>query len=71
MEPSKHQYDFDTATSIGFLREYGLDKDFKINIEVNHATLAQGQASLLFSMPSPSLSSYMMSFLVLICSCLH
>jgi len=41
MEPSKHQYDFDTATAVGFLREYGLDKDFKINIEVNHATLAQ------------------------------
>ena len=41
MEPSKHQYDFDTATSIGFLKEYGLHKDFKINIEVNHATLAQ------------------------------
>ncbi len=41
MEPSKHQYDFDTATAIGFLREYGLDNDFKINIEVNHATLAQ------------------------------
>lgn len=41
MEPSKHQYDFDTATTIGFLREYGLEKDFKINIEVNHATLAQ------------------------------
>ncbi|MDO6603751.1 xylose isomerase [Arenibacter palladensis] len=41
MEPSKHQYDFDTATAIGFLREYGLEKDFKINIEVNHATLAQ------------------------------
>lgn len=41
MEPSKHQYDFDTATAIGFLKEYGLDKDFKINIEVNHATLAQ------------------------------
>ena len=41
MEPSKHQYDFDTATSIGFLKEYGLEKDFKINIEVNHATLAQ------------------------------
>jgi len=37
----KHQYDFDTATAIGFLREYGLEKDFKINIEVNHATLAQ------------------------------
>jgi len=40
MEPSKHQYDFDAATVIGFLREYGLDKDFKLNIEVNHATLA-------------------------------
>ncbi|MBT8312945.1 MAG: xylose isomerase, partial [Maribacter sp.] len=41
MEPMKHQYDFDTATAIGFLREYGLEKDFKINVEVNHATLAQ------------------------------
>ena len=41
MEPSKHQYDFDTATAIGFLREYNLQDDFKINIEVNHATLAQ------------------------------
>ncbi len=41
MEPTKHQYDFDASTSIGFLREYGLDKDFKLNIEVNHATLAQ------------------------------
>jgi xylose isomerase len=41
MEPSKHQYDFDCATAIGFLREYGLEKDFKMNIEVNHATLAQ------------------------------
>ena len=41
MEPSKHQYDFDAATAIGFLKEYGLDKDFKMNIEVNHATLAQ------------------------------
>jgi xylose isomerase len=40
MEPSKHQYDFDVATIIGFLREHGLDKDFKLNIEVNHATLA-------------------------------
>lgn len=39
-EPTKHQYDYDCATVIGFLREYGLDKDFKINIEVNHATLA-------------------------------
>ncbi|MBK9337718.1 MAG: xylose isomerase [Lewinellaceae bacterium] len=41
MEPSKHQYDFDAATTIGFLREYGLTHDFKLNIEVNHATLAQ------------------------------
>lgn len=40
MEPSKHQYDFDAATVIGFLKEYNLDKDFKLNIEVNHATLA-------------------------------
>ncbi|MEN9919698.1 MAG: xylose isomerase [Bacteroidota bacterium] len=40
MEPTKHQYDYDTETVIGFLRHYGLDKDFKINIEVNHATLA-------------------------------
>ena len=40
MEPTKHQYDFDVATIIGFLRKYGLDKDFKLNIEVNHATLA-------------------------------
>jgi len=37
----KHQYDFDCATAIGFLHEYGLEKDFKMNIEVNHATLAQ------------------------------
>lgn len=41
MEPMKHQYDFDCATAIGFLKEYGLEKDFKMNIEVNHATLAQ------------------------------
>lgn len=40
MEPTKHQYDFDTETVIGFLTHYGLDKDFKVNIEVNHATLA-------------------------------
>ena len=40
MEPMKHQYDVDTETVIGFLKEYGLEKDFKINIEVNHATLA-------------------------------
>jgi xylose isomerase len=40
MEPSKHQYDYDSATIIGFLRQHGLDKDFKLNIEVNHATLA-------------------------------
>ena len=41
MEPTKHQYNFDTSTAIGFLKEYGLENDFKINIEVNHATLAQ------------------------------
>ena len=40
MEPSKHQYDYDVATIIGFLRRHKLDKDFKLNIEVNHATLA-------------------------------
>ena len=40
MEPSKHQYDFDAQTVIGFLRHYGLDGDFKLNIEANHATLA-------------------------------
>ena len=40
-EPTKHQYDFDSATVIGFLQKYGLDKDFKLNIEANHATLAQ------------------------------
>ncbi|HEX2982637.1 MAG TPA: xylose isomerase, partial [Ignavibacteriales bacterium] len=40
MEPTKHQYDYDAETVIGFLRHYGLDKDFKLNIEVNHATLA-------------------------------
>ncbi|NDA61281.1 MAG: xylose isomerase [Chitinophagia bacterium] len=39
-EPSKHQYDYDAETVIGFLREYDLLKDFKLNIEVNHATLA-------------------------------
>ena len=41
MEPTKHQYDFDAATVIGFLKANGLDKDFKLNIEANHATLAQ------------------------------
>lgn len=40
-EPTKHQYDFDSATVIGFLNKYGLNKDFKLNIEANHATLAQ------------------------------
>ena len=40
MEPTKHQYDVDTETVIGFLKAHGLDKDFKVNIEVNHATLA-------------------------------
>ncbi|MEC7264796.1 MAG: xylose isomerase [Bacteroidota bacterium] len=41
MEPSKHQYDFDAATVLGFLTKYDLLGDFKLNIEVNHATLAQ------------------------------
>jgi xylose isomerase len=40
MEPTKHQYDYDVATVIGFLNKYGLQDDFKINIENNHATLA-------------------------------
>jgi xylose isomerase len=40
MEPTKHQYDYDAETVIGFLKNYGLDKDFKLNLEVNHATLA-------------------------------
>ncbi len=39
-EPMKHQYDFDVATTVGFLREYGLENDFKVNIECNHATLS-------------------------------
>jgi len=39
-EPTKHQYDFDTATVYGFLRRYGLDQEIKVNIEANHATLA-------------------------------
>jgi len=40
MEPMKHQYDTDAQTVVGFLRHYGLDKDFKLNVEANHATLA-------------------------------
>ncbi|NOW91559.1 xylose isomerase [Clostridium beijerinckii] len=40
-EPTKHQYDFDAATVLGFLKNYNLDKYFKVNIEANHATLAQ------------------------------
>jgi len=40
-EPTKHQYDYDAATVLGFLRQYDLLDDFKLNIEVNHATLAQ------------------------------
>ncbi len=40
MEPTKHQYDFDAQTVIGFLRHFGLDGDFKVNVEANHATLA-------------------------------
>jgi xylose isomerase len=40
MEPSKHQYDYDAETTIGFLHQHGLAEDFKLNIEVNHATLS-------------------------------
>ncbi len=40
MEPTKHQYDYDAATVVGFLKTFGLDKDIKLNIEANHATLA-------------------------------
>jgi len=40
MEPMKHQYDFDSATVVGFLERHGLEKDFKLNIEANHATLS-------------------------------
>lgn len=40
MEPTKHQYDYDTQTVVGFLKTNGLENDFKMNIEVNHATLA-------------------------------
>lgn len=39
-EPTKHQYDYDTATVFGFLQKYGLEQEIKVNIEVNHATLA-------------------------------
>jgi xylose isomerase len=39
-EPTKHQYDFDSATVLSFLQKYGLKDDFKLNVEANHATLA-------------------------------
>ena len=41
MEPTKHQYDFDTATVYGFLKRYGLEDEVRVNIEANHATLAR------------------------------
>ncbi len=40
MEPMNHQYDFDASTVVGFLKQHGLDQDFKLNVEANHATLA-------------------------------
>ena len=40
-EPTKHQYDFDSAAVFAFLQRYGLEKEIKLNVEVNHATLAQ------------------------------
>lgn len=39
-EPTKHQYDYDAAAAVGFLRAYGLENDYKLNLETNHATLA-------------------------------
>ena len=39
-EPTKHQYDWDVATTMGFLNQYGLSNEFKLNVECNHATLA-------------------------------
>lgn len=45
-EPSKHQYDWDAATSVAFLHKYGLLEDFKLNIECNHATLAGARCSI-------------------------
>ena len=39
-EPTKHQYDWDVATTMGFLNQYGLSAEFKLNVECNHATLA-------------------------------
>ena len=42
MEPTKHQYDFDVETVAGFLREHGLDKDFRMNIEANHSDPRNG-----------------------------
>lgn len=39
-EPTKHQYDYDVATVYGFLKQFGLEKEIKVNIEANHATLA-------------------------------
>ena len=39
-EPTKHQYDWDVATTMGFLHQYGLSDEFKLNVECNHATLA-------------------------------
>jgi xylose isomerase len=44
-EPTKHQYDWDAATTIAFLHKYGLLEDFKLNIECNHATLAGAASS--------------------------
>jgi xylose isomerase len=40
LEPSKHQYDYDAATTLQFIQKYGLEKDFALNLEANHATLA-------------------------------
>jgi len=53
-EPTKHQYDFDSATVIGFLRAHGLDKEFKLNIETNHALLSGHTFEHELAVASPS-----------------
>ncbi len=50
-EPTKHQYDYDVASVLAFLRKYGLEKDFKINIEANHATLRVTPSTTSFTLP--------------------
>ena len=55
-EPTKHQYDYDSATVYGFLQHYGLEDEIKVNIEVNHATLSGHDLTTKSSRPSPTAS---------------